>query len=80
MHTKLTLRLEERLIRGAKRYSARSGKSISRLVGDYFAVIAAVQGRGDRDLSPRVRTLLGALTGRKVSEGDYRRHLAAKHR
>ncbi|MBE0418315.1 MAG: hypothetical protein IBX63_11175 [Coriobacteriia bacterium] len=40
MGTKLTLRLDEDLIRRAKRHSARSGKSVSRLVADYFALIA----------------------------------------
>ena len=41
MNTKLTLRLDDRLIDRAKRYSNRSGKSVSQLVSDYFALIEA---------------------------------------
>lgn len=78
MNTKLTLRLDDELIRKAKQFSAQSGKSVSQLVADYFALIG--QAPGDQALTPRVRSLLGALAGTKVKESDYRRHLEAKHR
>jgi hypothetical protein len=80
MNTKLTLRLDDELIRGAKRYAARSGKSVSQLVGDYFAVLEAGDETSDVELTPRVRRLLGALAGASVDEQDYRRHLEDKHR
>ena len=80
MNSKLTLRLEDDLIRSAKRYSSKSGKSLSRLVADYFALIEAGEGGADTGLPPRVRSLFGALAGSSVSERDYRRHLEAKHR
>lgn len=37
MNTKLTLRMDESVIRGAKRYSARVGKPVSRIVEEYLA-------------------------------------------
>jgi len=80
MQTKLTLRLDETLIRRVKRYSTKSGKSISRLVADYFNLIDSSQSPEDKELTPRVKSLLGALAGSRVSEQDYRRHLEAKHR
>ena len=80
MNSKLTLRLEDDLIRSAKRYSSKSGKSLSRLVADYFALIEAREGGAGTGLSPRVRSLFGALAGSSASEQDYRRHLEAKHR
>ena len=80
MQTKLTLRLDEDLIRRVKRYSTKSGKSVSRLVADYFSLIEASQSPMDNDLTPRVRSLLGALADTGVKEEDYRRHLEAKHR
>lgn len=80
MQTKLTLRLDDTLIRRVKRYSTRSGKSLSRLVADYFNLIGASQSPEDKELTPRVKSLLGALAGSRVSELDYRRHLEAKHR
>jgi len=33
-----------------------------------------------KEITPRVRSLIGALAGSKVSESDYKRHLEAKHR
>lgn len=79
MQTKLTLRLDEALVRRAKRYSSRSGRSISRLVSDYFALIDSEPGAAADELTPRVQSLLGALGGRDVSEEDHKRHLERKH-
>jgi hypothetical protein len=80
MNTKLTLRLDDDLIRVAKQYAGRSGKSVSRLVADYFALIDADTASTDAELTSRVRALLGALSGSTVDEQDYRRHLEDKHR
>jgi hypothetical protein len=80
MNTKLTLRLDDELIRAAKRHAGSSGKSVSKLVADYFALIDADSAPADADLTPRVRALLGALSGSVVDEQDYRRYLEDKHR
>lgn len=79
MNTKLTLRLDEELIRDAKRYSAKSGKSLSQLVADYFTLIGARERAADTELTPRVRGLLGALSGAPADERDCLRHLEDKH-
>ena len=79
MNTKLTLRLEDRLIRSAKRHSAKSGKSVSRLVSDYFGLIEATEKGGPAELTPRVRALYGTLADAPVDERDYWRHLEEKH-
>jgi hypothetical protein len=76
---KLTLRLDEGLIQKVKRISKKSGKSLSQMVADYFSLIEETDPE-QRELTPRVRSLFGALAGTKVSEGDYKRHLEAKHR
>jgi hypothetical protein len=78
VNTKLTLRLDDRLIASAKRHSAESGKSVSQLVADFFALIDA-QDR-DVDITPRVRSLRGVLAGSGLDENDYRRHLEEKYR
>lgn len=78
MSTKLTLRLGDELIGRAERHSARSGKSVSKLVADYFALIDS--GEASVEISPRVRLLRGALAGSGLDERDYRRHLEDKHR
>lgn len=78
MQTKLTLRMDEELIRKAKEYSARRGKSISGIVADYFAAIA-VEPPGEQELSPRVRSLVGTIRG-DADESQYRKHLQEKHK
>ena len=80
MNTKLTLRLDARLIDRAKRHSERSGKSVSRLVADYFALIEADVPVPGTELTPRVRAMIGSLRGASVTEEDYRRHVEEKYR
>jgi hypothetical protein len=77
MNTKLTLRMDEALIERAKLHSGRSGKSLSRLVSDFFSAIDAPS--VPADITPRVRSLMGALQNAPVDEADYRRHLEEKH-
>jgi hypothetical protein len=79
MNTKLTLRLDEELINRAKRYSERSGKSVSQLVADYFALIETDEPIPGTELTPRVRSMIGSLKGASTTEEDYRRHLEEKH-
>jgi hypothetical protein len=78
MNTKLTLRLDDRLIKSAKRHSAETGRSISQLVADFFALIDADAGKVE--VTPRVRSLRGVLAGSGLDETDYRRHLEEKYR
>jgi hypothetical protein len=78
MNTKLTLRLDDKLIASAKRHSAESGKSVSQLVSDFFALIDAQE--SDVDITLRVRSLRGVLADSGLDESDYRRHLEEKYR
>jgi hypothetical protein len=80
VQNKLTLRLEDALIRRMKRYSATTGKSVSRLVADYFSLIDAGTDANAPEPTPRVRSLRGALAGTGVTEKDHRRYLEKKHR
>ncbi|MDE2997463.1 MAG: DUF6364 family protein [Gemmatimonadota bacterium] len=75
MQTKLTLRLEEELIGVAKEFARSRGKSVSRIVADYFALLG--RGRDEPDISPTVRTMRGSLRG--VNAEDYRRYLEDKY-
>jgi hypothetical protein len=78
MNTKLTLRLDDQLITRAKRHSSKSGKSLSKLVGDFFSLIDSDE--IGTEITPRVRSLRGSLAGSGLDERDYRRHLEEKHR
>ncbi|MBP1778832.1 MAG: hypothetical protein H6Q86_4843 [candidate division NC10 bacterium] len=79
MNTKLTLRLNRELIRRAKAHSRRTGKSVSALVGDFFSLLSEHQPAADSAPTPRVRSLIGVLKNARVTEQDYRKHLAEKH-
>ncbi len=78
MQTKLTLRLDTRLIQRAKRYAKRSGKSVSTVVADYFSALGTPLD-DPASLPPKVRSLLGALAASPVDESDYQRHLEQKY-
>lgn len=79
MRTKLTLRLDEDLIKRAKRYSSESGKSVSQRVADYFVLIDQAS-PAEGELAPKSRLLYGALAGAALTETDYRDHLERKYR
>ena len=79
MNTKLTLRLDDELIRKAKSHARRVGKPVSKIVEDYFAVLTAPPGRERPELTERVRKLKGILRGADVDEETYRRHLEDKY-
>jgi hypothetical protein len=80
MNTKLTLRMDEDLIRRAKAYADESGKTLSGLVAGYFALLTSESRPAvEREITPRVRGLLGALKGADIDEEDYKRHLLEKY-
>lgn len=81
MQTKLTLRLDEELIERAKSFSRSHGKSVSRLVADYFAVLDGPETPPENSgLPPLTASLKGALAGSEVGVADYRRYLENKYR
>lgn len=79
MQTKLTLRLDADIIRRAKAYARRRGKSVSTVVSDYFATLRAAEGEA-RELTPTARALLGALGPAGADEVAYREHIEKKYR
>ena len=82
MQTKLTLRLDEDLIREAKALARQRGTSLSRLVADYFRALSrSCPERPDEEaLPPLTRSLVGALHEADLDEEDYRADRAQKHR
>jgi len=83
MHTKLTLRIEEPLIRAAKKYSKEHGKSLSQLVADYLLCLTRAQSSQPemddfKELPPLTRSLKGILRGKKIAEKDYKKYLKDK--
>lgn len=79
MITKLTLRMDDNLIESAKKYSAQTGKSVSRLVADLFEIIKNEKVSREDSLTPTVRSLKGILKGTAVNEQDYKKYLEEKY-
>lgn len=79
MQTKLTLRIEDELIKKAKRVARKRGKSLSRVVADYFNHISAEEDPESFKLPPNVKSLYGSLANAKINESDYKEYLEQKY-
>lgn len=74
MNAKLTLTIEESLVKKAKRYAQAKKRSLSDLVENYFRILAE-EGAGDEDieLTPAVRSLMGSF--KAPEDFDYKKVL-----
>lgn len=82
MDTKLTLRIDDKLIRQAKEAARSKGVSLSRIVEDYFRSLAV---RKEKEVpeSPVLSEISGILStgmGTKRLQAEYRKHLQEKYR
>lgn len=78
MNTKLTLRLEEDLIKSAKNHASIIGKSVSQMVADYFYLLDKKSSREPVQVTPIVKNLKGSLKNSDIDETDYRSYLKEK--
>jgi Family of unknown function (DUF6364) len=79
MQTKLTLRLEDELIEKAKVLARKRGKSLSKLVSEYFSFITSKDIKSEDALPPIVKSLYGSLANLDINENDYKKHLEGKY-
>jgi hypothetical protein len=77
MGSKLTLSVDERVVREAKRYAAKRGTSVSHLVERYLSLVARPPRSTEED-PPALRMLRGAAKG--VGPEEYGRYLLRKYR
>ena len=81
MQTKLTLRLDEKLIQHAKSFAADAGKSVSQIVAEYFTILLSEENKPTVQLSaPITQSLRGLLKRTDLNESDYKNHLEKKYR
>ena len=78
MNTKLTLRLEEDLIKSAKNHANNIGKSVSQMVADYFYLLDKKSSHKPIQLTPIVRSLKGSLKNTDIDGSDYKSYLEDK--
>ncbi|MEA1923456.1 MAG: DUF6364 family protein [Pseudomonadota bacterium] len=79
MNTKLTLRLDDNLITSAKEYSAKTGKSVSKIVSDFFVIIKNEKLKENNLITPKVQSLKGILKNTNVSKTEYQNYLEEKY-
>ena len=82
MKLKITLTVDEDYIRAAKEYAKREGKSVSRLLEEYFAKYGEpIKPLRKEDLPPLTRSLTGILKGADIKDyrAEYRKHLEEKY-
>ncbi len=72
--------MDEELIGQAKEYAEKRGKSVSRIVADYFRLLEQETQEEEEQLSPLTRSLKGSIPDSGPDEEAYRRHLEEKHR
>lgn len=78
MNTKLTLRMDDRLIRQAKQAADKRGKSVSQMVAEFFGTLSE-RSKSPADYPPITSSLMGVLKDKPVDEDAYKRHLHKKH-
>ncbi|MFC1825721.1 DUF6364 family protein [Thermodesulfobacteriota bacterium] len=78
MNTKLTLRMDETVVRKAKIEAKRRGKSVSRMVAEFIESIGS-RPDSEKILPPTTASLIGILKGQEISEDDYKAHLREKY-
>ncbi|MFZ5570254.1 MAG: DUF6364 family protein [Thermodesulfobacteriota bacterium] len=78
MNTKLTLRMDESIVRKAKFEAKRRGKSVSRMVAEFIDSIGLEQA-AEKELPPTTASLVGILKGKEISEEDYKVRLREKY-
>jgi hypothetical protein len=74
---KLTLSVDEKVVRGAKRYAAARGTSVSQLVERYLALLSKPADDAPGE-PPVLKLLRGAARGE--SADAHRQHLSRKYR
>ncbi len=76
METKLTVRIDDELLQGAKRYAAENDTTLTRLVAAFFERLTQ---QAPRELdAPHVRRVTGILSP-NASEQEYYDYLERKY-
>jgi hypothetical protein len=78
--SKLTLSVDDSVVRRAKRYAARRRTSVSRLVEQYLELVSRPAASQEAELTPLLKQLREELKGVTVDAGDYRSYLERKYR
>jgi hypothetical protein len=75
MKTKLTLTIEQRVVKNAKKYARKQGRSLSDLVENYLKAITDQEEQETVDVSPLVRSMQGGFRVPDDFDYDYKKGL-----
>jgi hypothetical protein len=78
MDTKLTLNINAEIIKKAKLYSRKQGRSLSDLVENYFKMLSGKMPFDREELTPKVKSLLGSFN--LPQDFDYKKELSGQLR
>lgn len=78
MDTKLTLKLDESVIKSVKIYAEKNKRSLSKLVEDYFRNLVETT-KGKEKYSHLVRELSGVISEKDLTGFDYVEYLESKY-
>ena len=82
MGTKLTLRIDEKIIKSAKTYAKKNNTSISKMVSNYLELLTQSE-KQSHSISPTIQELSGIIpvnadTSKQITE--YHSYLEEKHK
>ncbi|MCZ7603443.1 MAG: DUF6364 family protein [Melioribacteraceae bacterium] len=80
MQTKLTLRIDEKVIEKAKRISRKRGKSISKMVSDFIQNEDRKENESVEVYPPITKKLKGLIKEKEFKKDDYYNYLEEKHK
>ncbi|MFA6938511.1 MAG: DUF6364 family protein [Treponema sp.] len=78
MDSKLTLKMDSTVIGSIKEYAANNGKSISKIVEDFFRSLTSPKKQND-NISPLVKELSGIISEKDLQNLDYTDYLEKKY-
>jgi len=79
METKLTLKLDKKVIQSVKKYAHSNNKSLSKLVENFFRNLVSETEQKNAPYSPLVEELSGVMSEKDLQGLDYIGFLEAKY-
>lgn len=73
MVTKLTLTLEQQIIKKAKEYAKNNGRSLSDIIENFLKVVVEENTKFETEITPIAKSLKGSF--KKPSDFDYKKQL-----
>jgi len=74
MNTKLTLTIEQAIIKKAKKYARQKGRSLSDIIENYLKIITKDKAKSDIEITPLTKSLKGSF--KAPDNFDYKKQLS----